>query len=83
MHVGMATTRNFYALECQAHRDGYDKEDVNGKTLTGDIFWKEEYEAPEVLKTKFDCEQVLNRWKKGLTVSSVYAIFLFSFERVR
>jgi pyrrolidone-carboxylate peptidase len=73
LHLGMATTRNFYALECQASRDGYDKEDVTGATWETDTFWKEEYGAPEVLETGFDTELILKRWKKGLPVMSYSA----------
>lgn len=70
LHLGMATTREFYALECQASRDGYDKKDVTGATWEKDTYWKDTYGAPEILKTGFDTEQILQEWKKGVAVMS-------------
>jgi hypothetical protein len=64
----MASNRNFYALECQANRDGYKSEDVTGNTLEEDSLWKQ-LGTPETLKTEFNCESVLERWKRQLTVS--------------
>ena len=66
LNIGLAPGRNFYTLETLAHRDGYNKRDVEGKTLEGDTFWEREYKAPEKLHTSFDTEDVWRRWKSGL-----------------
>ncbi len=66
LNVGMAPGRKFYTLETCAHRDGYNKMDVDGKTLQGDAYWEDKYGAPEILYTGFDTEDVWRRWKSGL-----------------
>lgn len=66
LNIGLAPGRNFYTLETLAHRDGYNKKDVDGKTLEGDTFWRIEYKAPERLHTSFDTEDVWRRWKSSL-----------------
>lgn len=66
LNIGLAPGRNFYTLETLAHRDGYNKKDVDGKTLEGDTFWRKEYKAPETLHTTFDTGNVWRRWKSGL-----------------
>ena len=62
----MAPGRKFYTLETCAHRDGYNKPDVDGKTLQSDTYWKDTYGAPEILYTGFDTEDVWRRWKSAL-----------------
>ena len=71
LNIGMALGRKFYTLETCAHRDGYDKPDVEGKTLQGDTYWKDEYGSPEILHTGFDTEDVWRRWKSGLMSEDV------------
>ncbi|MCJ1306053.1 hypothetical protein MMC08_008871 [Hypocenomyce scalaris] len=71
VNLGLAAKGKFYALECLAHRDGYKSEDMAGETAEGDRFWEEEYGAPEILKTGFAGEDVLKRWKRGLTDEDV------------
>lgn len=66
LNIGLAPGRSFYTLETLAHRDGYNKKDVDGKTLEGDAFWRIEYKAPETLNTSFDTEDVWRRWKSSL-----------------
>jgi len=66
VHIGMANPRKWYGLERQAHRDGYDFEDVDGVTRKGDKFWRKEYGSPEVLTTGFEADDVWRRWKAGL-----------------
>ena len=66
LNIGLAPGRTFYTLESLGHRDGYDRKDEDGKTLTGDTFWQREYNAPERLHTSFDTEDVWRRWKSGL-----------------
>lgn len=67
VHMGM-TNRPFYALETQARRDGFVKDDVTDSQLLDPEFWENQYGAPEVLKTGFDCEKTLYNWKKNLQV---------------
>jgi len=66
LNIGMAPGRKFFTLETCAHRDGYNKRDVEGKTMEGDTFWKEEYKSPEIPHTSFDTEDVWRRWKLDL-----------------
>lgn len=66
LNIGLAPGRRFYTLETLAHRDGYNKKDVDGKTLEGDTYWRIEHKAPERLHTSFDSEDVWRRWKSGL-----------------
>ncbi|CAF9926071.1 MAG: hypothetical protein ALECFALPRED_003351 [Alectoria fallacina] len=66
LNIGLAPGRHFYTMETLAHRDGYNKKDVDGNTLEGDTFWQIEYEAPETLYSSFDTKDVWRRWKSGL-----------------
>ncbi|RFU25761.1 hypothetical protein B7463_g10573, partial [Scytalidium lignicola] len=66
LHIGMADTRSYYAVEIQAHRDNYIMEDVVGETLKGDTFWKEEFGSPEVLSTRIKSSDLLKKWKQNL-----------------
>lgn len=75
VHLGM-TNRPFYALETQARRDGFVKDDVTGSQLLDPEFWENQYGAPEVLKTGFDCEKTLYKWKKNLQVKAHLLLFL-------
>ena len=84
LHIGLAPGQDFYAIEAQAHRDGYDKKDVAGQTLEGDSFWDEVYHAPAILKTTFDMEAVQKKWKasqpkEDLRVSEDAGMFLCEF----
>jgi pyroglutamyl-peptidase len=71
LNIGMAPGRKFFTLETCAHRDGYNKKDVEGKTLERDTLWKEVYKSPEILHTSFDTEDVWRRWKSGLVGEDV------------
>jgi len=66
LHIGMADTRAFYAVETQAHRDGYEMDDATGKTAKGDMYWEKEFGAPAVLRTGVDPQAVLKRWRRDL-----------------
>ena len=82
LFVGLAQSREYFTLENLAHRDGYGKEkrDVDGETLEGDQFWKPKergeghdgFEAPTTLRTGFNCEEVLKRWKGAVGVCSFH-----------
>ena len=80
LHIGMATGCNYYTLETLAHRDDYTREDVDGLTMEGDLLWQKEYDAPEILHTSFDTEDVWRRWKSTLTVRFYRAVLLEYFE---
>lgn len=67
LNIGMAPGRSFFTLETCAHRDGYNKKDVEGRMLVGDTFWKDAYQSPEILHTSFDTEDVWRRWKSALS----------------
>ncbi|KAI1503237.1 peptidase [Biscogniauxia marginata] len=67
IHIGMAGPQRVYSLERRAHRDGYDKEDVDGKLLRDekrrqregdDWIW---HGLPEELLTDLDIEDVYQR----------------------
>ena len=71
LNIGMAPGRKFYTLETCAHRDEYNRPDVEGKTLQGDTYWRDEYGSPEILHTGFDTGDVWRRWKSGFTNEDV------------
>ncbi|MCJ1317358.1 hypothetical protein MMC15_002681 [Xylographa vitiligo] len=64
--IGVAPGRSDFALETQARRDGYGKEDVRGETWERDVLWGRGYRAPEVLETGVQKAEVWRRWKAGL-----------------
>lgn len=66
MHIGLAASRRFFALEIGSHSRGYDKiKDVDGLIFSDEdaesLFPAERY--PPVLETSFDTTDVLERWK--------------------
>lgn len=69
LHIGLAASRSFYALEQGAHARGYGKtRDVDGelffdKAAQG-VFPEERF--PAVLSTGFNTEDVLARWRSSL-----------------
>jgi pyroglutamyl-peptidase len=70
LHIGLAASRTFFGLEQGAHTRGYGATaDVDGLTFpdneSGELF--PEGEVPRVLRTGFDTEDVLLRWKEHLT----------------
>jgi hypothetical protein len=76
----MADTRNFYAIETQAHRDDYEMEDVTRKTLKGDTFWKMEFGSPGVLTTGINADHVIKKWKQSLPVCSYQLAFVSRYK---
>lgn len=62
----MASGRDYYTFETQAHRDDYKKKDIYEETMENDTLWKDEFQSPEILQTSFDTEDVWRRWKAGL-----------------
>ncbi|KAF2197117.1 peptidase C15, pyroglutamyl peptidase I-like protein [Delitschia confertaspora ATCC 74209] len=74
LHIGLAAGRNFYTLEEGAHREGYDRiPDVDGvRWSTSDIertFPRAEF--PARLTTRFHTSDILPRWQKNLTESTL------------
>lgn len=74
VHIGMAGP-NFYEIERVAHREGYAMKDVDGEFLKDqdrqvkegrDWIW---YGVPKELRTDFDLDDVLERWKRHSPVS--------------
>ncbi|KAF2278306.1 peptidase C15, pyroglutamyl peptidase I-like protein [Westerdykella ornata] len=66
LHIGLAASRRFFALETCSHSRGYDKiRDVDGRVFSDkaaeSLFPAERY--PPVLETSFDTADVLERWK--------------------
>ena len=73
LHIGLAASRSFYAIERGAHAHGYGKTaDVDGErfpdSAASDLFPPAQY--PPVLNTGFDTCDVLSRWKKLLGFSN-------------
>ena len=68
LHIGMAPGRKFFTLETCAHRDGYNRPDVDDETLEHDTFWQQEYDAPKTLHPDFDTDDVWRKWKTALMV---------------
>jgi len=66
LHIGLAHNRTFYTLETLAHRDGYNRKDINGDTMADDTLWNDVYKSAEILHSSFDTEDVWRRWKAGL-----------------
>ena len=66
LHLGVASSRDYYTLETCAHRDGYDRPDVDGQSFEKDTFWRDMCNAPEVLRPTFDTTDVWRRWKSEL-----------------
>ncbi|KAF2648604.1 peptidase C15, pyroglutamyl peptidase I-like protein [Lophiostoma macrostomum CBS 122681] len=69
LHIGLAAGREFFTLEKGAHGRGYDKiPDVDGGRFTDKaaekLFPRSEF--PPVLKTSFDVDDVLVRWRANL-----------------
>jgi pyrrolidone-carboxylate peptidase len=69
LHIGLAAGRKFFTLEKGTHGRGYGNiPDVDGERFTDDaaekLFPRAEY--PRVLKTSFDVDDVLVRWRANL-----------------
>ncbi|KAF1843718.1 peptidase C15, pyroglutamyl peptidase I-like protein [Cucurbitaria berberidis CBS 394.84] len=69
LHIGLAASRNYFALEEGAHGRGYAKiADVDGEKFE-DVRAERDLPSsrfPNVLKTTFDTADVLARWKTNL-----------------
>jgi pyroglutamyl-peptidase len=74
LHIGLAASRKFFALEQGAHGRGFDRiPDVDGERFSDStaesVFPSATF--PKVLKTSFDTSDVLARWKANLGYTSV------------
>ena len=80
LFIGMAGRRTCYAVESQAHRDGYQGLDVDGHNMIGDRHWTTGafQGCPEVLASGFDVlgerqggksKGVWERWRERVGVS--------------
>ena len=76
VHIGMAGPRMHYCIERLAHRDGYAMKDVDGALLRDDERHAREgagwiwHGLPAELRTDFDVDDVLRRWKSYSPVST-------------
>ncbi|KAK5106706.1 hypothetical protein LTS08_000827 [Lithohypha guttulata] len=63
LHIGLASGRDSYTLETQAHRDGYVISDVDDQTgyLAGEKIWKQT-NIPTQLDVGWETGDVLRRW---------------------
>lgn len=67
LHMGMASERNYYSIEKQAHRDGYDAHaDMNDAKMDkddGESFWAD---CPQTLETSLAFDDIFQRWRSNL-----------------
>lgn len=67
LHIGMASSRDHYALERQAHRDGYGRNaDVDGEKPAWDEGEREFGDCKGVLTSSLDFGGVYEGWRRGL-----------------
>ncbi|KAG0650699.1 Pyroglutamyl aminopeptidase I [Hyphodiscus hymeniophilus] len=76
VHIGMATSRQFYCVERRGHRDGYVMKDVDGELL-GDEERKERGEKcewdnmPEEILSGLNIEDIWKKWRVALPNTDV------------
>jgi len=68
IHIGLASKQTYYALETTAHRDGYEKYDVNGQLPRSSIQAPFRQDCPVELKTCARIQDVWPRWSGVLPV---------------
>lgn len=69
LHIGLAASRKFFAIEQGAHAHGYGKiNDVDGELFPDSEARKAfpDSKRPSVLHTGFDTQDVLSRWRTSL-----------------
>ncbi|KAG8532632.1 uncharacterized protein KY384_002509 [Bacidia gigantensis] len=64
--LARAPGRKYFSIESCANRDGYVKKDIYGKTLEGDTYWHDAYDAPPTLHPSFDIQDLWTRWTQSL-----------------
>jgi len=68
IHIGLASKQTYYALETTAHRDGYEKFDVNGQLPQSSVQASFRKDCPVELKTCAHIPDVWPRWSGVLPV---------------
>jgi pyroglutamyl-peptidase len=64
LHIGMATGRRSYDLECCAGRRGYKAtEDTDGHVMRDALFSRDFSDCAETLVTTMDCDEILRDWR--------------------
>lgn len=76
LHIGMAPGRKYFTLEKRAHRDGYNAKDEDGDSLEDDTWFRDQFNAPELLTPGFDTDDLWRRWKSELLVRRGFFLFL-------
>ncbi|KAI4164947.1 MAG: hypothetical protein LQ342_001580 [Letrouitia transgressa] len=71
LHIGMAPGRKYFTLEKRAHRNGYNAKDEDGDSLEYDTWFRDEFNAPELLTPGFDTDDLWRRWKSELLQEDV------------
>lgn len=67
IHIGLATERNYFAIEKGAEKDGYQQyPDEARKVFTKAEIKKTWGKSPEKLETALDCDDVAGRWKRNV-----------------
>jgi len=68
LHIGMASSRDHYALERQAHRDGYSRNaDVDGEKPARDEGEVDFGDCKHILTSTLDYDGVYEGWRANLT----------------
>ena len=74
LHIGLATERDYFAIEQSADRDDYHQNlDVDRKVFTKaetKKSWGTTKSGAERLSTTLDLDDVMERWRKGLGLST-------------
>lgn len=73
----MAPGRKYFTLEKRAHRNGYNAKDEDGDSLEYDTWFRDEFNAPELLTPGFDTDDLWRRWKSELLVRLFLLLFFF------
>ncbi|OQN99798.1 hypothetical protein B0A48_14568 [Cryoendolithus antarcticus] len=72
LHIGMASGREWYALESQAHRDGYKNPDVDGNRLPAAHGSIEFGDCSEILTTSTAYDQIMAAWRKNVEAQTAF-----------
>ncbi|OQO11292.1 hypothetical protein B0A48_05548 [Cryoendolithus antarcticus] len=72
LHIGMASGREWYALECQAHRDGYKNPDVDGNRLPTAHGSTEFGDCSDILTTSTAYDQIMAAWRKKAEAQTAF-----------
>jgi pyroglutamyl-peptidase len=71
LHIGLAASRSFFALERQSFREPYwEIKDIDGETFSKEETLKLFKDCPRILKPTFNCDDVWRRWRSNLSTVS-------------